>query len=65
MSRPPVRTLVVPRAGEMEIRETDEPELPDGRFRAQLISMGNMRFLGSLHFTEHRSRVGRISPFAL
>jgi hypothetical protein len=35
------------------------------QFRKQLISMGNMRFLGTLHFTEHRSRVGRISPFAL
>jgi hypothetical protein len=35
------------------------------QFRAQLIAMGNMRFLGSLHFTEQRSRVGRISPVAL
>jgi NADPH:quinone reductase-like Zn-dependent oxidoreductase len=35
-----VRTLVVPRPGELEIRETDEPELPDGRFRAQTLFTG-------------------------
>ncbi len=38
--RPPVRTLVVPRAGELEIRESDEPELADGRFRAQTLFTG-------------------------
>ena len=36
----PVRTLVVPRAGELEIRETEEPDLPDGRFRAQTLFTG-------------------------
>ncbi len=40
MSGGPVRTLVIPRAGEMEIRETEEPELADGRFRAQTLFTG-------------------------
>jgi threonine dehydrogenase-like Zn-dependent dehydrogenase len=40
VSRPSVRTLVVPRAGELEIRETAEPDLADGRFRAQTLFSG-------------------------
>jgi len=35
-----VRTLVVPRAGELEIVETPEPALADGRFRAQTLFTG-------------------------
>ena len=36
----PVRTLVVPRAGLLEIRETPEPDLPEGRFRARTLFTG-------------------------
>jgi threonine dehydrogenase-like Zn-dependent dehydrogenase len=35
-----VRTLVVPRAGELEITETPEPALADGRFRAETLFSG-------------------------
>ena len=35
-----VRTLVVPRAGELEITETPEPALADGRFRAETLFTG-------------------------
>ncbi len=36
----PVRTLVIPRAGRLEIRETPEPDLPEGRFRARTLFTG-------------------------
>ena len=36
----PVRTLVIPRPGALEIRETPEPELADGRFRAGTLFSG-------------------------
>jgi threonine dehydrogenase-like Zn-dependent dehydrogenase len=36
----PVRTLVVPRAGELEIVETDLPPLPAGRFLGQTLFTG-------------------------
>jgi len=35
-----IRTLVVPRAGELEITETPEPPLADGRFRAETLFTG-------------------------
>ncbi|MCZ2857738.1 zinc-dependent alcohol dehydrogenase [Blastococcus sp. VKM Ac-2987] len=35
-----VRTLVVPRAGVLEIEETPEPPLADGRFRAETLYSG-------------------------
>ena len=35
-----VRTLVVPRAGELEIAETPEPPLAEGRFRAETLYTG-------------------------
>jgi NADPH:quinone reductase-like Zn-dependent oxidoreductase len=36
----PVRTLVVPRPGALEIRESPEPDLADGRFRARTLYTG-------------------------
>jgi threonine dehydrogenase-like Zn-dependent dehydrogenase len=39
-AREPVRTLVVPRPGVLQIEETEEPELPDGRFRARTLFTG-------------------------
>jgi threonine dehydrogenase-like Zn-dependent dehydrogenase len=36
----PVRTLVVPRPGELAVRETPEPPLPEGRFRAATLFSG-------------------------
>jgi threonine dehydrogenase-like Zn-dependent dehydrogenase len=36
----PVRTLVVPRPGELTIEETALPPLPDGQFRAQTLFTG-------------------------
>lgn len=35
-----VRTLVVPRAGELAVVETPEPPLPEGRFRAETLFTG-------------------------
>jgi threonine dehydrogenase-like Zn-dependent dehydrogenase len=35
-----IRTLVVPRAGELAVVETPEPELADGRFRAETLFTG-------------------------
>ena len=40
MSAGVVRTLVVPRAGELAVVETPEPPLADGRFRAQTLFSG-------------------------
>jgi threonine dehydrogenase-like Zn-dependent dehydrogenase len=41
MSTPaPVRTLVVPRAGELAIAESPEPPLAEGRFRAETLFTG-------------------------
>jgi threonine dehydrogenase-like Zn-dependent dehydrogenase len=40
VSTPPVRTLVVPRPGVLEIEETAEPPLAEGRFRAQTVATG-------------------------
>ena len=36
----PVRTLVVPRPGVLEIAETPEPDLVEGRFRAETLFTG-------------------------
>ena len=36
----PVRTLVVPRAGELEVVETVLPPLPDGRFLGRTLFTG-------------------------
>jgi len=35
-----IRTLVVPRPGELAVRETPEPELADGRFRVETVATG-------------------------
>jgi threonine dehydrogenase-like Zn-dependent dehydrogenase len=40
VSAAPVRTLVVPRPGVLEIAETPEPPLADGRFRAETLFTG-------------------------
>ncbi len=40
MTALPVRTLVVPRPGVLEIEETEEPDLADGRFRARTLFTG-------------------------
>lgn len=40
MSGPPVRTLVVPRPGVLEIAEEPEPPLGEGRFRAETLFTG-------------------------
>jgi threonine dehydrogenase-like Zn-dependent dehydrogenase len=40
VSAAPVRTLVVPRPGVLEIAETPEPPLAEGRFRAQTLFTG-------------------------